>query len=152
MTRSALPLLALLLTTPAGAADFSFEGYGDVRLISPPSTGSYLDGDLGKLRYSDGDETFQPGDFIGEGRVLITPELMATATARVNTEYGPAADLLEGYVRYRPVSTTEWRWSVKVGAFFPPMSLENDQVGWSSFWTITPVSYTHLTLPTIYSV
>ncbi len=133
-----LVLLLALLPAPAAAADFSFEGYGDIRLVSTPSTESSWDGGLGKLRYSSDDNAFQAGDLVGEGRVLITPELMATATARVNTEYGPAADLLEGYMRYRPVSTSEWRWSVKVGAFFPPMSLENDQIGWSTFWTITP--------------
>ena len=137
MMRYALFGLAVLATS-AAAADFSFEGYGDLRLVAPATTGAYFDGDLGKLRYGDDDEVFQPGDLIGEGRVLITPELMATATARVNAQYGPGVDLLEGYVRYRPVSTNEWRWSVKVGAFFPPLSLENEQVGWSSFWTITP--------------
>ena len=138
MRKLALYALLLALAAPARAADFSFEGYADLRLVAPPSTGAYLDGDLGKLRYGAGDEVFQPGDLIGEGRALITPELMATATARVNAQYGPAVDLLEGYVRYRPVSTSEWRWSVKAGAFFPPFSLENEQVGWSSFWTITP--------------
>jgi hypothetical protein len=70
--------------------------------------------------------------------VLVTPELMMTATARIEDDYGPALNLIEAYMRYRPVSTNEWRWSMKVGAFFPPMSLENDQVGWTSFWTITP--------------
>jgi hypothetical protein len=138
MTRRALLASALLLATPAAAADFSYEGYADFRLVSPPSTGSYLDGDLGKLRYGDDDAAFQPGDIVGQGRVLLTPDLTATATARINTQYGPAVDLIEGYVRYRPVSTSEWRWSVKVGAFFPPLSLENEQVGWTSFWTITP--------------
>ena len=131
-------LLTIGAAAPALAADFSFNGYGDFRLVAPPSTGSYLDGDLGKLRYGTDDEVFQPGDIVGEGRVTIVPELMATATARINTQYGPAVDLIEGYVRYRPVSTTAWRWSGKVGAFFPPMSLENDQIGWTSFWTITP--------------
>jgi hypothetical protein len=43
-------------------------------------------------------------------------------------------------VRYRPVSTTAWRWSVKAGAFFPPVSLENDEIGWTSTWTLTPSS------------
>jgi hypothetical protein len=138
MRRPALAAAALLLATPASAVDFSYEGYADVRLISPPSTGSYLDGDLGKLRYGDDDEAFQPGDIVGEGRMTILPELMASATARINAQYGPGFDLLEGYLRYRPVSTSEWRWSVKVGAFFPPLSLENEQVGWTSFWTITP--------------
>jgi len=138
VTRYAFIALGVLLATPARAVDFGFEGYGDLRLVAPPSTGAYADGDLGKLRYGNGDEAFQPGDLVGEGRALLTSELMATATARVNTQYGPGVDLIEGYVRYRPVSTTEWRWSVKAGAFFPPFSLENEQVGWSSFWTITP--------------
>ncbi len=122
----------------AAAADFHFEGYGDVRLVIPPATGSYIDGELGKLRFGDYDGTFHFSDVVGQGRVQIVPELMATATARINPEYGPAVDLIEAYMRYRPVSTSQWRWSVKAGAFFPPLSLENDQVGWSSFWTITP--------------
>ncbi len=122
----------------AAAADFQFEFYGDLRLVAPPSTGAYLDGELGKLRYGDDDGAFQPGDLVGEGRARISPELMVTATARANAEYGPAVDLLEAYARYSPVSANRWHWSVKVGAFFPPLSLENDQVGWTSFWTITP--------------
>jgi hypothetical protein len=138
MLRRAFCAGVLMLAGPAAAADFQFEGYGDLRLVAPPSTGAYLDGALGKLRYGDDDNAFQLGDLVGEGRVLVTPELMATATARVNADYGPAVDLLEAYARYRPVSTNEWRWSVKVGAFFPPLSLENEQVGWTSFWTITP--------------
>jgi len=138
MLRGLLCAGVLSLAGPAAAADFQFEGYGDLRLVLPPSTGAYVDGELGKLRFGDDDEVFQLGDFVGAGRVLITPELMATATVRANAQYGPGVDLLEGYVRYRPVSTSDWRWSVKAGAFFPPLSLENDQVGWTSFWTITP--------------
>jgi hypothetical protein len=122
----------------AQAADFHFEGYGDFRAVIPPSTGGYLDGELGKLRFGDDDHAFHFTEAVGEARVQIVPELMATATARINNEYGPGLDLLEAYMRYRPVSTSAWRWSVKVGAFFPPMSLENEQIGWTSFWTITP--------------
>ncbi|HTT98083.1 MAG TPA: hypothetical protein VMF58_08535 [Rhizomicrobium sp.] len=133
-----LALFVVLSTTPACAADFSYEGYGDFRLVAPPSTDSYLDGGLGKLRYGKSDETFQPGDIVGEGQAQINPDLMATATARINTQYGSGIDILDGYVRYHPVSTSDWLWSVKVGAFFPPISLENEQVGWSTFWTITP--------------
>jgi hypothetical protein len=138
MIARALLAASIVLAGPAAAADFEFSGYGDVRLIAPPSSDAYMDGGLGKLRYGSGDSNFQLGDFVGEGRVLVTPELMMTATARANDDYGPALNLLEAYARYRPVSTDEWRWSVKVGAFFPPNSLENQQVGWSSFWTITP--------------
>jgi len=132
------PVLALLLATPAFGVDFQFEGYGDIRLVMAPKTDSLLDGGLGKLRFGEDDGGIEPGDIVGEGRAIILPELTATATVRANPDYGPAVDLLEAFVRYRPVSTNAWRWSVKLGAFFPPLSLENDQVGWTSFWTITP--------------
>jgi hypothetical protein len=138
MKLASFVLFSAVFAAPAQAADFSFEGYGDARLVMPPGTESYIDGGLGKLRYSKDDEVFQPGDVIGEGRLVVTPDLTMIATGRVNVRYGLAADLLEGYLRYRPVSTTQWRWSVKVGAFFPPLSLENQQVGWSTFWTFTP--------------
>src|SRR5207344_2211485 len=36
------------------------------------------------------------------------------------------------------VSTPGWLWSVKLGAFFPPISLENESTGWTSPWTLTP--------------
>jgi hypothetical protein len=36
------------------------------------------------------------------------------------------------------VSLTPWRWSLKAGSFFPPVSLENDAIGWTSPWTVTP--------------
>jgi hypothetical protein len=142
MNRRALAFGFLLVVpaTPAAAIDFSFDGYGDLRFVSPPGDGSYLYGDLGKLRfgYDNGRPNVHFTEAVGEVHAIILPELTATADVRVNPEYGPAVDLLEAWVRYRPISTSEWRWSVKAGAFFPPNSLENDEIGWTSFWTLTP--------------
>ena len=128
------------IAVPARAIDFKFDGYMDARFVLPPSDDSYLDGGLGKLRFGrdDGSPNLHLTEMVGEGHALITPEITATATARIDPNYGPGIDLLESWVRYRPVSTTEWRWSVKAGAFFPPNSLENDEIGWTSFWTLTP--------------
>jgi hypothetical protein len=69
---------------------------------------------------------------------LITPQLMGLAVVRIEPEQRTFFDFLEAYLRYRPVSTTAWRWSVKAGAFFPPVSLENTELGWTSPWTLTP--------------
>lgn len=129
-----------LCAPPARAVDLSFNAYGDARLVVPPGDGSYLDGDLGKLHFGhdDGSPDAHFVEAIGEGRAQITPELLATATVRLDPNYGATVDLLEGWIRYRPVSTNEWTWSVKGGAFFPTFSLENDEIGWTSFWTLTP--------------
>jgi hypothetical protein len=132
---------AVTIVAPAAyAVDFTFNGMEDLRFVVPPGDESYLDGGLGKLHFGSGDGS-PDVDFdqaIGQVRAQITPEIMATATGRLDPNYGAAVDLLESWVRYRPVSTNEWSWSVKAGAFFPPMSLENDEIGWTSFWTLTP--------------
>src|SRR5258706_10853861 len=111
--RRALFMLAFVLgpTTSANAVDVSFNGFGDVRLFVPPSDGSYLAGDLGKLRfgYDDGGTSAQFVQVIGEGRVQIVPEIVASATARGDPHYGPALDLLEAWGLYRPLSTSQWR-------------------------------------------
>jgi len=130
----------VLCTSQSRAVDFSYNLFADARLVVPPGDGSYLDGGLGKLHFgeNDGTPSVHFAEALAEGRVQITPELVAVATGRFDPNYGPAVDLLEAWVRYRPASTSEWLWSIKAGAFFPPLSLENEEIGWTSFWTITP--------------
>ena len=68
----------------------------------------------------------------------ITPSLLGVADLSYQSQTHATASLLEAFVRYRPVSTNAWRWSFKAGEFFPPISLENDAIGWTSPWTLTP--------------
>ena len=119
--------------------DFGYDGYIDLRLIAPGGEASWMDGGLGKLRYDTGDSRFQFAGAAVQGYALLTPEIMAVAVVRADGEQRKGFVLpLESYVRYRPVSTSPWRWSAKFGAFFPPFSLENTEIGWTSYWTITP--------------
>ena len=141
MNRAAAIFIAyFVLTAPGGAAEFSASGFGDVRLVLPPTTSSYLDGGLGKLRYGRGDSRpgIKLGEFVGEGTLVFGDSWVLQADGRINPEYGPAVDLLEGFARFAPKSDSAWSWSARAGAFFPTLSLENEQIGWSSFWTITP--------------
>ena len=136
-------LLAFVLLAPFGSPafaqiDFGASGYVDLRLVAPGDEISSLRGGLGKLRYGKDDSNFQFAGAVGQGYVLLTPEILTVAVARIEPEQRTFADLLEAYVEYRPVSTSPWRWSIKGGAFFAPFSLENTEIGWSSYWTITP--------------
>ena len=47
-------------------------------------------------------------------------------------------DALETYLRYDDAGAHDLSWSVKAGAFFPTISLENDDIGWASPYTLTP--------------
>ena len=124
----------------ADAADFSIDGYADLRVVFPSNEVGWLDGGLGKLRYGaeQSNPEFRIAEVVGQGVVQITPGLMAMTVVRYAPEQRTFFDVLEAFVRWRPVSTTPARFTLKAGAFFPPISLENTEIGWTSPWTLTP--------------
>lgn len=132
--------VALLLALPcaARAQTFVVHGYIDLRTVAAANERSWTNGGLGKSRYGDGDGGAQLGAALLNLRWQITPELSASTDLQYQPDQRRHPDATEAYLRYRPVSITPWRWSLKVGAFFPPISLENDDIGWASPWTLTP--------------
>lgn len=139
MQRTAVAMVVVLhlIAGAAQAQALEFEGYLDVRAAVVPDETSWLDGGLGKTRFGGKDDAWSGGAAL-TAAFQVTPALLASATVQYRPELERPFDLLEGYVRYRPVSITPWRWSVKAGAFLPPISLEHDGVGWSTTRTLTP--------------
>ncbi len=121
--------------------EVTISGLADLRLVAPSSQTSNTDGGFGKLSWGDGRGSPVLPEFaqgVLRGSVLLTPELRAVAEIRYDPAQKTVVDVLDAYVRYRPVSTTRWLWAVQAGAFFPPISLENGGIGWSPEWTLTP--------------
>jgi hypothetical protein len=56
---------------------------------------------------------------------------------RADPDTPSIVDALETYLRYDDMAG-DIGWSVKAGAFFPTISLENDDLGWASPYTLTP--------------
>lgn len=139
---SAAIATALSLLSPAlHAQEFTLNGLADLSLVRSSDQRTWLDGGLGKLRYGDGQHRgtdAQLAEIALDGRALISPDLLAFASVRYEPKQKTAFDILEAYGRYQPVSTGSFEWTVKLGAFFPPISLENEGIGWTSPWTITP--------------
>ncbi len=131
--------LLALLSRNAHAQDVVLHGYLDFRAVLPSDETSWSDGGLGKSRFGGGkDVQAKFGGAVLAATWQPTPALMAVAELQYPTGEHHRLDVLDAYVRYRPVSITPWRWSLKLGAFFPPISLENDGIGWTSPWTLTP--------------
>jgi len=136
--------IALAMLACAGATRIAFaqdvgaHGYVDCRIIARADERSWADGGLGKTRFGGGGTA---ATCMQAGLVLnaqLTPSLLAIADIQYQTTDKNAFSALEAYLRWRPVSTTPLRGSIKVGEFFPPVSLENDAIGWTSPWTLTP--------------
>jgi len=113
-------------------------GYGDFRALTSPSETAWLNGGLSKFRYGNNDGNFRFAEAVAQGDLRLGDDFSVVALARAEPEQRIGLDLLEGYVSWHPAAAGPWSWSIKTGAFFPTISLENDDLGWTSPYTLTP--------------
>jgi hypothetical protein len=133
----------MALGLAAGAAhaqDIDLHGYLEGALVRTPGDLGTADGGYGKLGQGGAGSRVQP-EFV-TGLLEASAELPWDLGALVDVQYGPKqkspVDLLDASLHWQPASQGAWRWSGKLGAFFPPFGLENRDIGWSSPWTLTP--------------
>ncbi len=138
----AIPLCVLLTARPAWAfdpsTDLTVSGYADLRAVATPEQASWLKGGLGKFRYGDGDSRLQFGEGVLQVDGDLSEKLAAILVLRAEPRTPGVVDVLESYLRYTPAGASDLSWSVRAGAFFPAISLENDDLGWASPYTLTP--------------
>src|SRR6478735_5594405 len=141
--RNGLVLVAMLVAVLATEAkaldltdDLSITGYVDARLFAPTDQMSWLKGGLGKFRYGSGQHF--GGEAVLQATWQMTGDLAALTVLRAEPQAPSVVDALEAYLRYAPAADGKFSWSVKAGAFFPTISLENDDLGWASSYSLTP--------------
>jgi hypothetical protein len=123
-------------------ASAQVSGYVDLRASLADGQETWLQGDYGKARY--GGETIDEfaGRFeIAEAALIWHPRLSENFGAIVHVQYQAGVeedvDLIESYLSFRgPVGG--FRVSGKAGVFYPQISLEHDEFGWTTYHTITP--------------
>ncbi len=113
----------------AGRLDLAF----DARLVESDGRRSFLDGGLGKLRYDDEADGLQFGRLRLAWRGVLgeTWHASVDASAWSGDEHNPI-DLTEALVEWRPVPQSAWRSRLRIGAFYPPISLEHRAAGWTN--------------------
>jgi hypothetical protein len=138
LKRSAAALLGVLACSCA-ARGAEWELALDLRLVGSDGQGSFLDNGQGKLRFDADHEGVQ----LGRLRAAWNQPLGEVFTAHIEAsrwddEDKNPIDLTEAYLEYGPYPRAGWRSRVRLGAFYPPMSLESRAVGWETPYTITP--------------
>lgn len=136
--------LVTINTGHASSADVSTRLHGHVegRFVFSDNQLSVFDGGFGKLRYGadatgDGQQQLEFGEAAVDVFSQWNSSLSSVVSARVAGDTDAEFDIIEAFLRWRPVSTTRWRYSVKVGAFFPQLSFENEGVAWSNTFMLT---------------
>src|SRR5476649_1734598 len=140
--RFGLALLAVLVIFATNAQalditdDLTITGYADLRAIAPTDQTSWLKGGLGKFRY--GNNQNVGGEGVAQADLKFGDRFHAVTVLRAEPQTPGVVDALETYLRYDDSDGGDFAWSVKGGAFFPTISLENDDLGWTSPYTLTP--------------
>ena len=135
LTRLTLGVVLTALPRAAGALSWDIDV--DARAVIANADQSFLDGGLGKFRYNDGNSAH-----IGRLRVELEQrlgeKLRLVADASYWGDRGPhPLDLTEAFAEYRSFPHNAWRTRFRVGAFYPPSSLENRAAGWESPYSIS---------------
>jgi hypothetical protein len=100
-------------------------------------------GGLGKLRHAEHDDGAIATRLFAEYRGRLSPSWHATLVADYVDDGASGIDVVEAFFDWRPVTTSRNRHAVRVGAFYPPLSLENGGRGWQS-----PCTYAYSALNT----
>lgn len=136
-----LGLAAAMTATAAGAESgdrHSWAFHLDLDSSAASSAAdSWVDGGVGKLRYGEADDGTNLGRFffVYDGR--LTPTWDAHFVADYVDDSSPGVDVTEAYLQWHPLPRPAFRQRLKVGAFYPPFSLENGGPGWSNPYTIS---------------
>lgn len=135
--RRAIGIGFLIAAQCACAGDFEIAI--DLRAVSSDGRESFLDNGQGKLRYDANHEGLQLGRLRAAWDQPLGNVFAVHAEASVwdDDDKNPI-DLTEAFIEYRPYPRAGFRSRVRLGAFYPPMSLENRALGWETPYTITP--------------
>jgi len=140
VTRRLLFAFAIASLAPsfATAQEVKLHAFADARLVDAPDDTSFINGGTGRTRYGDDAHGLRFGAAGVVATAQLTPALFALADVQVQRTDRNDWQVPEAYLRYRPLSLSAWRLALKGGIYFLPISLENDGIGWTSPWTITP--------------
>ncbi len=111
----------------------------DVRAVAVDSTPSFIEGGFGRLRFDEQHDGLRLGMAWLDARYRLTETLTLNAdVVSYGDGNGATVDVTELYLRHRPFPAGPWRWSTRVGAFYPGFSMEHRGPAWTPVYTITP--------------
>ncbi len=119
--------------------DIQLHGLLDLRYLNVDGANTWLDGGLSKFSYGHGGGTnllnFNQAALVLQSR--LDWSWSGILTAKSSERQNNPIDISEAILLFRPVSTSPWRFSGRIGAFFPPVSIENTGMAWTSPYTLT---------------
>jgi len=144
MVRILTAAILLVLAVAAHADDtaapsrYSYTLGIDASIISASGHPSWVSGSAGKLRYDDESDGLTISHMFADYQLRIADTLNAIVVANIyNDDIDDSIDLTQAYIEWRPLTLSRTRYRLKVGGFYPRLSLENRGPAWTSPYTIS---------------
>lgn len=129
---------ALALPTDALAMDYSLQGVLDARVVAGMGERAWQDGGLAKGRFGQGEDGARLTEAHLSAGLIPFDGFELNSHVRIEHDQKTLVDVIEAYARWQPDFGLDLPLTLKIGAFFPPISLENDGLAWAGLYTITP--------------
>lgn len=113
-----------------GATDVSW-------LLANSKFSSWLYNGSGKLRYDEDHDGLRVNRIFLDYRGRISSTLSGRVVVNMNNDVSEKVDVTDAYLEWRPVPRSAWRFRAKLGAFYPRLSFENVDPGWSSPYALS---------------
>jgi hypothetical protein len=120
-----------------GAIEWRIQGQLDVRLVASDAERVWLDAGLDKLRFSEDDEPATLGAALLDIEARLAPTVSAHVTTAAYDGIGAAIDVTEAWAEIAPVPRSAYRFRGRIGAFYPPGTLENRSFAWTTPYTVS---------------
>jgi len=125
----------------AAAADEASRGFDttigmEFGIINTSGNTSWTEGSVGKLRHASDGAVMNRMFIDYKGRLADTLNARVVLEA-YDDDLGDTLDFTQAFLEWRPVPRSATRYRLKAGFFYPRISLENVDAGWSSPYTLS---------------
>ena len=114
------------------------KGLLQVRAVQGDALKSFQDGGTGLYRHDAKNDSVLLSQGIIDVRADLATSWSAHGVLNVNQDPDVGLGLTQAYFTHKPLTSSAYKWHVRVGGFYPLMSLENPDIGWTS-----PYNYTN---------
>jgi len=133
-----LRTIMILGAVAAFNASAQIKGLLQVSAVKGDSQASWQEGGVGLYRFDSDTDGLLLSQGLLDFRTDLTTAWSAHGVINAYQDPEPTLGFTQAYLQYKPLTQSKYKWHLRVGGFYPLLSLENPDMGW-----LSPYNYTN---------
>ncbi|MDP5213620.1 hypothetical protein ORJ66_11255 [Pseudoalteromonas tunicata] len=130
-------ILLFCCLMPALSVAVEIKGVAQIHWVQAHQPDYWLNKGTGIYQYDSGNDGLNVAQGLLAMEQDLADELSFSAVINYNQRPAQSIGLTQGYFKYKPIVPSAYKWQIQAGLFYPRMSLENPDLGWTSPYTYT---------------